>query len=59
MIAKDGERVNFKTPFEPKDEVEIWLSRLSLKIREELMNVLSESKAMADEYFASTDYKDD
>ncbi len=44
MVAKDGERVKFKTPFEPKDEVEIWLSRLSLKIRRELSNVLIDSK---------------
>ena len=44
MVAKDGEKVTFKTPFVPKDEVEIWLSRLSLKIRTELNNVLIDSK---------------
>lgn len=59
MVSKDGEKVNFETPFQPKDEVEIWLSRLSLKIRKELNNVLVSSKQMADEYFNSVEIKEE
>lgn len=40
MIAKDGERVNFKSPFHMQDEIEIWLKHLSLKIRTELQLIL-------------------
>ena len=36
MIAKDGEKVKFKTPFTLKEEIEIWLKKLSFKIRTEL-----------------------
>lgn len=36
MVAKDGERVSFKTPFIKKDEIENWLSALEIKIRDEL-----------------------
>jgi len=39
--------------------VEIWLSRLSLKIRKELNNVLVSSKQMADEYFNSVEIKEE
>lgn len=36
MIAKDGERVPFSTPFIKKDEIENWLAALESKIRDEL-----------------------
>ena len=36
MIAKDGEKVAFSTPFVKKDEIENWLSSLEGKIRDEL-----------------------
>ncbi len=36
MIAKDGEKVPFSSPFIKKDEIENWLSALESKIRDEL-----------------------
>lgn len=36
MVAKDGERVPFKTPFVLKEEIENWLKKLEYKIRSEL-----------------------
>lgn len=59
MVSKDNEVVPFKVPFEPKEEVEIWLSALENKMRESLQEVLEESKATADEYFNSLEIKDE
>lgn len=36
MVAKDGEEVEFKTPFVLKEEIENWLRHLEYKIRTEL-----------------------
>lgn len=36
IVSKDSEIVPFKTHFEPKEEVEIWLSGLEYKMRETL-----------------------
>lgn len=44
MVAKDGERVQFKSPFTLKEEIEIWLKKLSFKIRSELQLILQDSK---------------
>ena len=51
MEAKDGEVVPFNSPFEPKDEVEIWLNRLENKMRNEMQMVLHESKKTAEANF--------
>lgn len=59
MVSKDGEIVPFRTPFEPQNEVEIWLSSLELKMREVLQEVLEEAKGTADEYFNSPEIKDE
>ena len=59
MVSKDGEVVPFKTPFEPKDEVEIWLSSLENKMRESLQFILEDAKHTADEYFNSPEIKDE
>ena len=59
MISKDGERVDFKTPFIPKDEVEIWLKKLEYKIRDELQQVLAQAKVTAEEYFNSLEIKEE
>ena len=59
MVSKDDEVVPFKTPFEPKDEVEIWLGSLEYKMRETMQLILEEAKHTADEYFNSPDIKDD
>lgn len=40
MVAKDGEWVQFKSPFTLKEEIEIWLKKLSFKIRSELQLIL-------------------
>jgi dynein heavy chain len=58
MIATDGEKVPFKTPFEPKDAVENWLVDLELKTRETLQDILSECKTISDEYFNSVEIQD-
>ena len=44
MVAKDGEKVKFQTPFVLKDEIENWLSALEKKIRLELQLVLQTAK---------------
>lgn len=59
MVSKDDEVVPFRTPFEPKDEVEIWLSNLEYKMRESMQLILEESKHTADEYFNSADIKEE
>ena len=59
MIAKDGERVPFSTPFIKKDEIENWLSALESKIRDELQRVLIQSKQTSEEYFQSNEYKEE
>lgn len=51
MVAKDGERVPFSTPFIKKDEIENWLSALESKIRTELQRVLISAKQTSEEYF--------
>ena len=51
MIAKDGEKVPFSSPFVKKDEIENWLSALEAKIRDELQRVLIQSKQTSEEYF--------
>lgn len=53
MIATDGEKVQFKTPFEPKEAVENWLVDLELKTRETLQTILEECKTTSEEYFNS------
>lgn len=44
MVAKEGEKVLFKTPFVLKEEIENWLRHLEHKIRLELQLILSEAK---------------
>jgi dynein heavy chain len=59
MVSKDGEVVPFKTPFEPKEEVEIWLSSLEAKMRDCLQDVMEEAKVCADENLNSPEVKEE
>lgn len=59
MISKDAEVVPFKTPFEPKEEVEIWLSFLEAKMRDCLQDVMEDAKTCADEHFNSLEIKEE